>query len=121
VNPAARRWLFWSPRVLTILFAVFISLFALDVFAGHRPLGQKLLALAMHLIPTGAVLLTLALAWRWEWIGALLYAGLGVLYVVWAWGRFGWDVYVIIAGPMFLVALLFLLGWRHRAELRARG
>ncbi len=27
-----KQFLFWSPRVLTILFALFLSLFALDVF-----------------------------------------------------------------------------------------
>jgi len=118
MTSAARRWLFWTPRVLTILFAGFISIFAMDVFEGHHPLGQVLLALAMHLIPTGVVLVSLAIAWRWEWVGAVLYAGLGVVYVVWAWGRFSWDVYALIAGPLLLVGLLFLVGWRYRSELR---
>ena len=120
MNPAARRWLFWTPRILTLLFAGFISIFAMDVFEGHHPLGQTLLALAMHLIPTGVVLLSLAIAWRWEWVGAVLYAAMGVFYFVTQWGRFSWDVYALIAGPLFLLALLYLLGWRYRAELRRR-
>jgi hypothetical protein len=120
MSPVARRWLFWTPRVLTILFAVFISLFAMDVFEGHQPLGQVLLALAMHLIPTGLVLLSLAIAWRWEWVGAVLFFGLGVAYIVTVRGRAQWDWYLFIAGPLFLVGLLFLLNWRHRAELRQR-
>lgn len=120
MSPAARRWLFWTPRVLTILFAGFISIFAMDVFEGHHPLGQVLLALAMHLIPTGVVLLSLAIAWRWEWAGAVLFFGLGVTYIVTMWGRFSWDTYALIAGPAFLVGLLFLIGWRYRAEIRRR-
>jgi glucose-6-phosphate-specific signal transduction histidine kinase len=117
--PAARRWLFWTPRILTILFAAFISIFALDVFEGHPSLGQLLVALGMHLIPTAVLLVTLALAWRWEWVGALVYSALGVLYIVTMWGRFSWDVYALIAGPAFLLGLLFLLGWHYRTELRA--
>jgi hypothetical protein len=32
MNESKRRMLFWTPRLLSILFAIFISLFALDVF-----------------------------------------------------------------------------------------
>ena len=120
MNPAARRWLFWTPRVLTILFAVFISIFALDVFEGHHSLGQLLVALGIHLIPTVLILVLLAIAWRWEWVGGLLYFGLGVVYIVAFWGRFHWSAYMFIAGPLFLLALLFLLGWRYRKELHPR-
>jgi hypothetical protein len=121
VSPVARRWLFWTPRVLTILYAAFISLFALDVFAGPVRFPETLVALGMHLIPTAVVLLVLAVAWRWEWIGALAFAVLGVLYLGWSWGRFSWDVYVIIVGPLFVTALLYGIGWRCRAELRRRA
>jgi hypothetical protein len=120
MSPVARRWLFWTPRVLGILFAVFISLFAMDVFEGHQPLGQVLLALAMHLIPTALIVGALAVAWRWEWVGAVLFFGLGVAYIVTMRGRFSWDTYALIAGPAFLMGLLFLLNWRYRTELRRR-
>lgn len=121
MRPALRRWLFWTPRVLTILFALFVGLFALDVFEGHPSLGRLLVALGLHLIPTAVVLVGLAVAWRWEWVGAVLYAGLGVTYIAAFWGRFSWSVYAIIAGPLFLVGLLFLLGWLQRKELRTRA
>jgi hypothetical protein len=120
MSPVARRWLFWTPRVLGIAFALFISLFAMDVFGGHYPLSQLLVALGMHLIPTALVAIALIVAWRWEWVGAVLFFGLGVAYIVSMWGRFGWDTYALIAGPAFLMGLLFLLNWRCRAELRRR-
>jgi hypothetical protein len=121
LSPAARRWLFWTPRILTILFAGFISLFAMDVFGEHYRLPQLLVALGMHLIPTALILVALAVAWRWEWVGALLFFALGVLYIVTMHARAQWDWYLFIAGPLFLLALLYLLGWRYRAELRRRG
>ena len=120
MSPFARRLLFWTPRYLGILFALFISVFAMDVFGEHYRLPQLLVALAMHLIPTALVVLALVLAWRWEWVGAVLFFGLGVAYIVSMWGRFRWDTYALIAGPAFFMGLLFLLGWRHRAELRRR-
>jgi hypothetical protein len=59
-------------------------------------------------------------AWRWEWVGALLFFGLAVLYVAMAWGRFPFVTYLAISGPLLLVGVLFLLNWRHRDELRIR-
>lgn len=108
--------LFWTPRVLCLLFAGFLSIFALDVFQeGLSPL-RTLAALAIHLIPVYLVLGALALAWRWEVAGSLLFAGLGVWYIVMAWGRFHWSAYVLISGPLFLLAGLFLADAAYRAS-----
>lgn len=115
-----RRLLYWFPRILCLLFAVFISLFALDVFDGRHGLWQTLVAFAMHLIPTALLLLFLALAWRWEWLGTVLFGGLGAFYLVAFWGRFHWSAYALISGPLFLLGTLFLFGWIWRTEVRAR-
>ena len=114
-----KRSLFWMPRALCILIAVFISLFALDVFGEGYGFWMTVLALLMHLIPTGVLLVGLAISWRWEWVGGILFPGLGVLYLVMAWGRFHWPVYLTISGPLFLLGLLFLINWLYKAELRA--
>jgi hypothetical protein len=114
-----KRILFWAPRVLAILFAVFISLFALDVFGAGYGFWETLLALFMHLIPTWFVLLALALAWRWEWIGAILFAALGLGYILMARGQFDWIAYLLISGPLFLTGALFLVSWWLRREPRA--
>jgi hypothetical protein len=58
------------------------------------------------------------LTWRWEWVGAILFNLLAVLYVVMAWGRFNWSAYALISGPLCIVGILFLLNWLHRADLR---
>ena len=79
----SKRALFWTPRALSVVFIAFLSLFALDVFDEHLGLWQTLLALTMHLIPSFVLIAALVLAWRWEWIGAALYAGAGLLYVWW--------------------------------------
>jgi hypothetical protein len=119
MSPIVRRLLFWTPRILGIAFALFISMFAMDVFGEHYSLPQLLVALGMHLIPTGLIAVALIVAWRWEWVGALLFFGLGVAYIVTVrHDRAPWDWYVFIAGPAFLMGLLFLLNWRYRAELR---
>jgi hypothetical protein len=114
-----RLLLFWAPRGLTILFILFLGLFALDVFGEGQGFWETLVALFMHLIPNLIVLAVLILAWKWEWTGALLFAGLGLFYIVWAWGRFHISAYIFISGPLFLIAVLFLLGWVLRSRIRA--
>ena len=120
MGPIARRLLFWTPRVFGIVFALFISIFAMDVFNEHYSLPKLLVALGMHLIPTGLIVVALIVAWRWEWVGAVLFFGLGAAYIVTVHGRAPWDWYLLIAGPAFLMGLLFLFNWRYRAELRHR-
>jgi hypothetical protein len=109
---------YWSPRILGILFAAFISIFALDVFSEHLPFGRTMLALALHLIPTAIVVMVLLISWRWEWMGAISYFSLGVIYIVSMWKRFPLVTYVAISGPAFLIGVLFLFDWIRRGELR---
>ena len=119
MNEPVRRILFWSPRILTIAFALFISVFALDVFDEASGFAQTALALLMHLIPTFLVLLSLAVAWRREWLGGVLFTALGIAYIVMAWGRFPLGVYFAIAGPLFVLGALFFFNWIRRSELRS--
>jgi hypothetical protein len=119
VNKPLRRVVFWMPRILCLLFAVFISLFALDVFGAGYGFWETIAALIMHLVPTWIVLIALAVAWRWEWVGAILFVALGAGYLIVAWGKFPWTTYLLIAGPSFLIGALFLVNWLCRAERRS--
>jgi hypothetical protein len=114
MNDFVARTLYWTPRALCIAFALFISLFALDVFDGPAPIGEKLVALAIHLVPTALVVLLLALAWRREWVGAVAFIGLGLVYAAWAWSHPLWIL--AIGGPLFLLGGLFFAGWIVRRQ-----
>ena len=118
MTTCVRRLLFWTPRILGILFAAFISLFALDVFEEGRGLRETIPALLLHLIPTGIVIIALAIAWRREWVGGILFLGLGGWYLLTTWGRFHWSTYVAIAGPLFVVGVLFLVDLLYRTKVR---
>ena len=112
-----KKLLYWAPRALSIAFILFLSLFALDVFSEGYGFWQTLRALAMHLIPSVVLTVGVLLAWRWEWIGTLLFGAAGTLYVAMVLPRHMplaiKTVWILtIAGPAFLVAALFLLNWR---------
>lgn len=109
MKPARYRLLYWAPRVLGILIAIFVSLFALDVFMDGYNFLETVVALLMHLVPTYIVLIILFIAWRWERVGGFLFIALGVLYILLFWDPTEWPAYLMISGPLFLVGILFLL------------
>ena len=100
--------LLWTPRVLALATAAFISVFALDVFGEGYDLPHTLLALAMHLIPTAVVLVALAVAWRWRTAGGLLFIAAGVAYSVRSTPHLSWIL--VIVAPLILIGALFVLG-----------
>lgn len=110
---------FWSPRILTLLFALFLSLFALDVFGEATGFVETMAALTMHLIPTFLVIGLLAVAWQFELVGVVAFAGLAVAYDVVMWGRFPALTYVMVSGPLLLISGLFFVSWWRRRRLVA--
>ena len=66
------------------------------------------------------VLAVLVIAWRWEWIGAVGFAGLAMYYAKGNW-RHHPDWVVVVAGPLVVLAALFLVNWSKHDQLRARS
>ncbi len=104
--------LFWTPRVLSLAFIAFISLFALDVFSD--PLEPMMfVGFLIHLLPSFALLALTIVAWRYPLVGALGFLGFTAWYV-WATAfdvPFPW--YMIIAGPTIILAVLYYFNWRQ--------
>ncbi len=119
MRKSVKRLLFWAPRILCILFAVFVSVFALDVFGEGYGFRDTIVALLMHLIPTAIIVVVLVISWRREWVGGVLFIALGALYLAMSWGQGQWVVNAIMSGPPLLIGVLFLINWVYRAELRA--
>jgi hypothetical protein len=128
MSDLSKRVLFWTPRILSIAYVVFLSIFAMDVFEEHLGFWLTVQHLTMHLIPSLALLAVLILAWRWEWIGALFFAVAGLIYIYWLATvarpvapavRLNWAL--TIAGPAFLIAVLFLVDWFKHTELHTLG
>jgi hypothetical protein len=115
------RLLFWSPRILSISFAIFLSLFALEAFNEFHVFWKCVLAFCIGLLPAAIVAAILTVAWRWEWVGAALFT-LAALYYAWSWTvpprHMHWPVIAGISGPLLLIAGLFLANWIERGKLR---
>jgi hypothetical protein len=118
---SVRIALIWAPRILSMLLAVFLSVFALDVFTERKSIPDLLVDLSLHLVPTFLILALLAVAWRRERVGAIAFGGLAIAYVVGTLARLHWTAYVAISGPMLLISILFYVSWRLRAGAPSTG
>jgi hypothetical protein len=73
--------LYWIPRILSILFICFLTIFSFDVFEPGKGIGEILLGLFMHNIPSIIMAVLLAIAWKKKIVGAVSYFSAGLLYI----------------------------------------
>lgn len=108
------RLLYWAPRAIGIAFAVFLGVFAVDEWSRPADLWLRALGFSIHLIPAAMVLFGLLMAWNREWVGAVLFPFLALIYLVATRGQLDRTVYVVIGGPLLVVGILFGLNWRRQ-------
>ena len=84
--------------VLSIVFAIFISLFALDVFEQEK----WFLALVIHLVPTYVVIILTIISWKKEFWGGVLWLIMGVFYLWMSWQAWVVAVPAVVIGGLNL-------------------
>ncbi|MBI4454211.1 hypothetical protein HY636_06205 [Candidatus Woesearchaeota archaeon] len=111
--------LYWTPRILSILFILFLALMSLDIFEGNYGVWGTILGLFMHNIPTLILLIFLLISWKYEWVGGVVFILAGIVYIVmllinaikngFEWYYLSWAIQ--IAGIAFLIGILFFVNW----------
>ena len=107
----SRKLIYWMPRILAIIFILFISALALDVFAESYSAAEVVVALLIHLIPSYLLIAILIVAWKHEKIGGISFIVLGALYVMKTFGNFNPLVYFVVGGVPVIIGTLFLIDW----------
>ena len=108
----------WLPRIICILAILFVSIFAADAFGPELTVWQQLGAFVLHLIPSFILLGFLIVAWKWEYIGGIIFIiiGLGLSPLIFIhnykmnnsiWMSLG--VIAIITIPFAIVGILFII------------
>lgn len=114
------RFVYWTPRILSIIFLLFLAMMSLDVFSSGLSLGQTLVALFMHNIPAIVLLVVLIISWKHEIVGGVAFILAGLLYIAllmrnpFEWYYLAWAVQ--ISGVSFLIGILFIIGWRKKRK-----
>ncbi len=121
MNKKRNDFLFWAPRVLGILMILFLALFSLDVIGMSDDPLQVALGMLIHNIPSFILIALLLVSWKWELVGGIIYPLLGLAYILTSRGQH-WSSYLLIAGPLVLIGILFLLNWKsNRNTIKPAG
>jgi TRAP-type C4-dicarboxylate transport system permease small subunit len=115
------KFVYWTPRILSIIFICFLALFSFDVISPELSFWQIAVGLFMHNIPVFILLAVLLISWKHEIVGGVVFILAGVAYIVSATGRFEgnmWLPSLIIAGPAFLIGILFIVNWLKKRNNR---
>lgn len=122
MNTKTDKLIYWTPRVVSILFILFLAMFSLDVFDGNLGFWGTVVGLFMHNIPVFILAIVLWISWKREIVGGVGFILAGLAYIAallfgaigggFQWYMVSWAV--IIAGPAFLVGALFIINWRKR-------
>jgi len=116
------KWLYWTPRILSILFLLFLAMFSLDVFGNGYTFWQTLVGLFMHNIPVFILAILLWISWKREIVGAITFILAGLLYIYLTIFRAQIPWYIslswslTIAGPALVIGILFYLNWIKRKK-----
>src|SRR3989344_7186089 len=117
-NEMARvnKFIFWIPRVLAILFIIFLALMSLDIFEGNYGFWGTILGLFMHNIPALVLIILLVISWKHELVGAITFFIAGIIYISillinsftsgFEWYYLSWAAQ--ISGIAFFIGILFL-------------
>ena len=108
----------WLPRIICILAILFVSLFAADVFSPGLTIWQQLGGFFIHLIPSFILLALLIIAWKWEFIGGIIFTIIGLGLSPFIFQRnynmnhsIGMSIGIILAitFPFVIVGILFIV------------
>jgi glucan phosphoethanolaminetransferase (alkaline phosphatase superfamily) len=113
------KFVYWTPRILSIIFICFLALFSLDVISSELSFWQIVVGLLIHNIPAFMLLIVLLISWKHEIVGGIVFILAGILYIVILlinilrnpseWYMLFWALQ--ISGPAFLIGILFIINW----------
>jgi len=94
-----KKQIIWIPRILIILYALFLSIFALDTQFG--------LGFFMHLIPSFILLAVLIFTWKKQKLAGIIFAIFGVATIIFYNTYLGILNFSMISLPPILAGILF--------------
>lgn len=112
------KFIYWTPRVLSIAFILFLTIFSLDVFDENLSFWQTVLGLFVHNIPALLLAVIVWKSWKYEIVGGIVFILAGLAHAVLSNKR--GAAFLIIDVPAFFIGILFLVGWFKKKNKTSR-
>jgi len=113
------KFLFWTPRITSIIFILFLAMFSLDVFDGNPGFWEIILGLLIHNVPVFFLIGILLVSWKYEFVGGIGFILGGIIYLIFIlrniilngfeWYYLSWAIQ--ISGIAFFIGVLFFINW----------
>ena len=114
------KFIYWAPRILSIIFVLFLALFSLDVFENNYTFWQTVIGLLMHNIPAIILLIVLVISWKHEIVGVIAFAITGlaiILFLIIAERASRYEIIfpvIFVLCPALLISILFYINWKRK-------
>ncbi|MBN2368423.1 hypothetical protein JXC34_05385 [Candidatus Woesearchaeota archaeon] len=110
------NFLKWTPRVLAILFILFISMFALDAFNEDYTLVEMIAGFLIHLIPSYLLIAATVVGWKNNRNGAIMFVALGIASLIFFRTYSHILSFSIITLPCFVIGGLFYIAGKKEKK-----
>ena len=114
------KFVYWAPRIVSIIFIAFLALMSLDVFGTGLGFWGTVVAFLMHNIPVFILIAVLWVSWKHEIVGGIAFILAGILYIVllmmspFEWYKLSWAIQ--ISGVAFFIGILFFMNWFRKKK-----
>ena len=110
----------WIPRVLTIIYIIFISMFSLDVFQSGKSIWIILGGFVVHNFPSIILLLIFILTWNRPLIIGIFYTVISIIFTFFFKTYHEIYVFLFISLPPFAAGasylIIFFTAWKASKE-----
>ncbi|MEZ4518014.1 MAG: hypothetical protein R3C44_14735 [Chloroflexota bacterium] len=114
MNERSQTILKWTPRILAVLYAAFLSMFAMDVWGMDGTMIERLGGFLIHLTPVYVVVAALLVGWKWPLAGGVLFLLMAVIFTLFFDLTDSWQSLLLIGGPLVVIGALFAWDGRVR-------
>ena len=114
-----KQFLHWSPRILSILFCLFIMMFSFDVFEGSSSILDMFIGFIMHNLPVFGMAIITFFAWKNDLVGTIGFILIGLFFFVFVSSNMNNEVGImnptvfIISLPALLISGLYFINFKY--------
>jgi hypothetical protein len=120
----------WAPRILAILYILFLALFSLDVLDMDLGFWETAVGLFIHNIPSFVLLIVLIISWKHEIVGGVVFILAAAAFIAMQAADLAkhpsradtfapFLTMLTIAGPALVAGVLFLIARRRKRRTAA--
>lgn len=107
----SNKWLIAATSI-GVLYALALLVFAVDVFNKEQSISQTFSDVLLHLVPTMVVLFFVFVGYKKPLIGTVICLVSAMIYIITGWSNMHWTAHVLIAGPLLVLSLLYIMAYK---------